>query len=301
MHAKNFATTHSQFAVQAEIESIAKGKTKKAWQKAGERGQNRYGRVGMLICVCTLLLCLIGTGIYVIHKFHAQQTGNFFGESAARKCHQGQKSRQTATKVGDLIAYNKYNCLSNKKLHINMQAQRKESVVQREVFRQKASDCKQKSRKPSKVRGANQNDNHLAFKTNGKSKGLITPATEHNNKCNKRCQKIRRLVKKFRQRRQENLGIKSENSRNSQVQQNNEEQPNGARPSIEELLNIDSTSESSSDEFGGNLSAGVHTNGRRTTKTLNGRDVRMDERPNENPISKSSNAMTDERPNESQN
>ena len=181
----------------------------------------------------------------------------FFGESATRKCHQGKKSRQTATKVSDLIAYNKYNCFSNKKLHINMQAQRKESVVQREVFRHKASDCKQKSRKPSKVCGANQNDNHLAFKTNGKSKGLITPATEHNNKCNKRCQKIRRLVKKFRQRRQENLGIKSENSRNSQVQQNNEEQPNGARPSIEELLNIDSTSESSSDEFGGNLSAGV--------------------------------------------
>ena len=131
MHAKNFATTHSQFAVQAEIKSIAKGKTKKAWRKAGERGQNQYGRVGMLICVCTLLLCLIGTGIYVIHKFHAQQTGNFFGESATRKCHQGQKSRQTATKVGDLIAYNKYNCFSNKKLHINinMQTQCKENVL----------------------------------------------------------------------------------------------------------------------------------------------------------------------------
>ena len=66
MHAKNFATTHSQFAAQAEIERSTKATTRKAWWKANKTGLNQWVRVGVLGCVCMLLLCLNGACIYAI-------------------------------------------------------------------------------------------------------------------------------------------------------------------------------------------------------------------------------------------
>ena len=201
MHAKNFATPHPQFAAQAEIEDKTKGKTRKAWRKAGKKGLNLRGRVSMLICVNLLLLCLIGTGIYAIScKIHAQPTRIFSGGSATRKCHQGQKAWQTATNVSEKFTYIKHNYFSNKKLHINTQVRCKKRVVQREVFRQKANSCEQKSQKPSQVCGEKQTDKQTASTATAESKGLITPKTKHSYKCKQRCLKIRRLVEEFRQR-----------------------------------------------------------------------------------------------------
>ena len=92
MHAKNFAKTHSQFAAQAGIDGSAKGKTKKAWRKAGKKGLNLRGRVSMLICVNLLLLCLIGTGIYAIScKIHAQPTRIFLGGARRENATKGKK------------------------------------------------------------------------------------------------------------------------------------------------------------------------------------------------------------------
>ena len=84
MHAKNFATPRPQFAVQAEIEDKTKGKTRKAWRKASEKGLNQLVRVGMLSFVCMLLMCLNGAGIYTISKFRLQSTEKF-SEKAQRK------------------------------------------------------------------------------------------------------------------------------------------------------------------------------------------------------------------------
>ena len=103
MHAKNFVTPRPQFAAQAEIEDKTKGKTQKAWRKAGKKGLNQLVRVGMLSFVCMLLMCLNGAGIYTISKFRLQPTENFFGESAAQICHQGQEARQTATRVSKTV------------------------------------------------------------------------------------------------------------------------------------------------------------------------------------------------------
>ena len=80
MHAKNFATTHSQFAAQAEIEKSTEATTKKAWRKAGKTGLSQWVRVGVLSCVCMLLLCLNSACIYAICQYRLQQTGNFSGE-----------------------------------------------------------------------------------------------------------------------------------------------------------------------------------------------------------------------------
>ena len=44
MHAKNFVTTHSQFAAQAEIEKNTEATTKKAWRKAGKTGLSQWVR-----------------------------------------------------------------------------------------------------------------------------------------------------------------------------------------------------------------------------------------------------------------
>ena len=151
MHAKNFATPHPQFAAQAEIENKTKGKTQKAWRKAGKKGLNQLVRVGMLSFVCMLLMCLNGAGIYAISKFRLQSTENFFGESAAQICHQGQKARQTATRVSKTNTYSKQNFFSNTKLHINMHVQRKGSFVQREVSGRSAEICNKRSQKPSQV------------------------------------------------------------------------------------------------------------------------------------------------------
>ena len=109
MHAKNFVTTHSQFAAQAEIENKTKGKTQKAWWKAGKKGLNQLVRVGMLSFVCMLLMCLNGAGIYTISKFRLQPTEKFFGGNTAQICHQGQEARQTATRVSKTNTYSKQN------------------------------------------------------------------------------------------------------------------------------------------------------------------------------------------------
>ena len=175
MQAENFATTHYQFAAQAEIERRTKGKTEKAWRQAGKKGQNLRGRVSMLICVNLLLLCLIGTMSYTIScVIHAQRTRKFFGGSAPRKCHQGQRAGQTATNVSNRITYNQHNYFSNKILHVNIQVQHKNCVVQREVFRQQANYCKQKRQKPSRVCGRKQTDKQTASIATGEFKGLIT-------------------------------------------------------------------------------------------------------------------------------
>ena len=99
-------------------------------------------------------------------------------------------------------------------------------------------------------------------------------------------------------RRQENLGLKPGDIRGSQLQKNNGEQQNDARPSIEDLLNIDSTSDSSSYEFNTNLFNGVNTNDKKTVRNFNDRDVRMNERQNENPKSNVRDDRMDERQNE---
>ena len=92
MYVKNFATSHLQFAAQAEIEENIKAKTKKAWWKAGQKGLSQLVRVGMLGCICMLLLWLNAADIYAIYKYRLQQTGNFSGEQAAQICHQGRKA-----------------------------------------------------------------------------------------------------------------------------------------------------------------------------------------------------------------
>ena len=91
MHAKNFATTRSQFAAQAEIENKTKGKTQKAWRKAGKKGLNQLVRVGMLSFVCMLLMCLNGTEIYAICKFRLQRSENFPEKSRHKYVIKGRK------------------------------------------------------------------------------------------------------------------------------------------------------------------------------------------------------------------
>ena len=123
MHAKNFATTHSQFAAQAEIEKSTKATTRKSWRKASKTGLNQWVRVGVLGCVCMLLLCLNGACIYAICQYRLQRTGNFSGEQAAQICHQGRKAQQTTATVSKIKTYSKCNFFSNTKLKINIHTQ----------------------------------------------------------------------------------------------------------------------------------------------------------------------------------
>ena len=155
-----------------------------------------------------------------------------------------------------------------------MHVQHKGSFVQREVSGRSAKMCDKRSQKPSQVCGTKRSDNKVALATRGELRGLITLSINHENKCNKRCQKIRRLVNQFRQKRQQNLGIgPSREAQSSQQQQNDAEEKHSAKPSIERLFSIDSTSESSSNEFEASMSNGVHTNGDNFEKNVYGRNA----------------------------
>ena len=155
-----------------------------------------------------------------------------------------------------------------------MHVQHKASFVQREVSGRSAKICDKRSQKPSQVCGTKRSDNKVALATRGELRGLITLSINHENKCNKRCQKIRRLVKQFRQKRQQNLGIgPSKEAQSSQQQQNDAEGKHSAKPSIERLFSIDSTSESSSNELEESMPNGVHTSGDNFERNVNGGNV----------------------------
>ena len=155
-----------------------------------------------------------------------------------------------------------------------MHVQHKASFVQREVSGRSAKICDKRSQKPSQVCGTKRSDNKVALATRGELRGLITLSINHENKCNKRCQKIRRLVKQFRQKRQQNLDIgPSREAQSSRQQQNDAEEKHSAKPSIERLFSIDSTSESSSNEFEASTSNGVHTDGDNFEKNVYGRNA----------------------------
>ena len=162
---------------------------------------------------------------------------------------------------------------SNAQLKINMHTQSEGSSVQREIFEHSASKCEKTSQKPSQVCGVNSsNGGNRAVDIQDGSRGMITPAAHQKYTCGNRCQKIRRLVKEFQRKRQIQLGLKQRRDySDNDSQQNSKGQLDDARPSIERLFGISSTSESSAFEFGTDKSDGVHTNGGYSERNSNGR------------------------------
>ena len=236
----------------------------------------------MLSCACMLLLCLNGADIYVIFQHRLQQTGNFSGEQAAQICHQGRKAQQTTATVSKIKTYSKCNFFSNTILKNNVHAQSEGGSVQREILEHSPGKCEKTSQKPSQTCGVNSvNGRNRAVDVRDGSRGLITPATYQKYPCGNRCQKIRRLVKEFQKKRQIQLGLKQQRDYNdNNLQQNSRSHLDDARPSIERLFDISSTSESSAYEFGADKPDGVHTNGGNSERNHNGRNAKIESRSN---------------------
>ena len=163
-----------------------------------------------------------------------------------------------------------------------MHAQSEGGSVQREILEHSPGKCEKTSQKPSQVCGVNSvNGRNRAVDVRDGSRGLITPAAHQKYPCGNRCQKIRRLVKEFQKKRQIQLGLKQQRDYNdNNLQQNSRSHLDDARPSIERLFDISSTSESSAYEFGADKPDGVHTNGGNSERNHNGRNAKIESRSN---------------------
>ena len=113
MKRKKFATPNTFFAAQAKSEPKASANTRKAWRQASRNGMSAMGMLGMLVYICFMLQYLVGIENEICKKFHAQHPEIIFECRAAKKCHQGQFSTQTAYKVHKFIMTNKYTNLVN--------------------------------------------------------------------------------------------------------------------------------------------------------------------------------------------
>ena len=282
MNTQKFAPTHQKFVSQAKNKDSARAKTKKAWHLVSKKGQSQTKRVGVLVSICVLLLCIISAEIYACANLHTQRDGFISGPKTTRKCHQGQSTRQTTAKVSALGTCNTIHQITSINAKYTTQNQCKRVFVQAEVFGCAAIYCGPKSQKPSKVGGKKPNGGNIRIVKNEDMGGLITPPRNHENINDERRQKIRRLVHQIRQRRRKEFGLKKWQSERSLLQQNKEEQQNNAKPSIERLFQLDSSSESSTSDYGSNLASGVHTGSEKNAEGANGRNAFYSGRKQEN-------------------
>ena len=84
-------------------------------------------------------------------------------------------------------------------------------VASRETFELEAIIGRAKSQKPSEVGGEFGNSKTNEYEAGNKQKGLITPI-DYESQHVKRLQKIRNMAKKFRERRQQNIGLLANNN-----------------------------------------------------------------------------------------
>ena len=208
MCAKNLKHNAQKINAQAKINGSAQAKTKKAWQNAKNAGQSQRKRVYVLICACVLLLCLAGTQIFAFFHMHKQWNGVSSGKLSTRKCHQGRFTRQATTKVSVSSTYNTSINWFDNKMQTNTQKQCKGNFVSGKVCGRATIFAAQTGQKPSAVSGVSKNRRAEVPVDSKASRGLITPKKTHADKHYERLQKIRRLVAKLRQRRQNNIGLK---------------------------------------------------------------------------------------------
>mgnify|MGYP003332795543 CR=1 FL=1 len=280
MHTRSFTIVHPRFAAQAEIEENTSGRNKTAWRQASEKGFNLLVKVGWLSCICMLLMGIYDPDIDITDKCRLQRSRKFSGKNAEQECHQRQEAQQTAATVSANSSYNKCNFFSKAKWHINMHAQHEGSFVQREIFERSAKRNEKASQKPSQVCGENQLHGSIkSVQLIGMLRGLITLQANQQRNWEKCYQKIHRLIKEFQQKRQAQLGLQLNKEAGVNRQwQNIQHQPHGIKPSIENLFEVSSTSESSSYEFDAELADGVHTGNNDNAVRLNGRNARMESR-----------------------
>ena len=153
---------------------------------------------------------------FTINKSFVQQDGIYSAGNAVGNCHQGRFPRQTANKVSH-EAYRK--CKTPNKLltHINVcKMQCKESAQKgEEEFETNSRNAK--SQKPSPVSGRIKSE-HAMMKAKISNTGLITPQSHFSRQQTQRLEKIHRLTRTFRERRQQNLRLmaKTKNASSSQ-------------------------------------------------------------------------------------
>ena len=267
MHIKFFASNHLYFVAQAKSQESARARTEKAWWRASKKGQCAASMIGKLVCISMMMLFIAIANYKIFDKFYMQQVGIYSTEKAAGKCHQRQIPWRTADKVSQ-NAYRTCKTPNKMRTYINVcETQCKESAQKRENELE-ANLGFARSQKPSPVSGRIKLE-HVKMEAKISKKGLVTPQSKFGRQQTQRLQKIRRLARSFRRRRQQSMRLMAKNKGASRQQQEpigrrNDEALAEATASIKSLLNISSSSDSSSGEFDAECKfyAGVHTSGK---------------------------------------
>ena len=265
---QNFSDSNPNSVVaQTEKFGSAKAKTQKAWCQASKTGLSITIGLKLLVCICLTLACTI-SGTLISKNCYAQPVGNFFDRNAKKLCHRGHKFGNKACKVsnGNCLANR---CISSKKFIVCVKSHKKQcetKFVRHEIYGFETNVANAKSQKPSAVSGNTELTILEARELNKKCKGLITPSHKQIDERARRNLKIRRIATKLRKRRQQRLINRRKLQRQQRKRGTEADLLRSKRlagPSIQEWMQIYSTSDESSAEEHEHVSdAGVHTSAR---------------------------------------